>query len=97
MSLTPPPTNTLGQGLSKPSTPQPSAPTAPVSPIGMNRQEITPPKCFGTDYFGKWNSSGMTFEAMKIDRPDYQSKCANCPLFEKCYFLNHIRLLRIKK
>jgi len=94
MSLTTPPSNNPGQGLPKPITPQSAI---PASPTGLNRQEITPPKCFGTDYYGKWNSSGMTFEAMKIDRPDYQAKCANCPLFEKCYFLNHIRLLRIKK
>jgi len=76
--------------------PKPAA-QQPASPAGLNRQEITPPKCFGTDYYGKWNSTGMTFESMKIDRPDYQAKCANCPLFEKCYMLNHIRLLRIKK
>ncbi|MDN5278689.1 MAG: hypothetical protein PWR01_2654 [Clostridiales bacterium] len=84
MSLTPPP-GTLGSAQSKPTSPT------------MNRNEITPPKCFGTDYYGKWNQTGMTFESMKIDRPDYQMKCANCPLFEKCYMLNHIRLLRIKR
>jgi hypothetical protein len=84
MSLTPPP-GTLG-------TPQ----TKPTGPA-INRTEITPPKCFGTDYYGKWNQTGMTFESMKIDRPDYQLKCANCPFFEKCYMLNHIRILRIKR
>ncbi len=85
MSLTPPP-GTLG-------TPQ----TKPASPAAINRTEVTPPKCFGTDYYGKWNQTGMTFESMKIDRPDYQLKCANCPFFEKCYMLNHIRILRIKR
>lgn len=55
------------------------------------------PKCFGTDYFGKWASTGMTFDAMKIDRPDYQAKCAECPIFERCYLVNHIRILRIKR
>lgn len=84
MSLTPPP-GTLGNTQTKPAGPS------------VTRSEITPPKCFGTDYYGKWNQTGMTFESMKIDRPDYQQKCANCPLFEKCYMLNHIRLLRIKR
>lgn len=55
------------------------------------------PKCFGTDYFGKWNMTGMTFESMKIDRPDYQQKCAECYLFERCYMTNHVRILRINK
>ncbi|GAB4284560.1 MAG: hypothetical protein Kow0029_31190 [Candidatus Rifleibacteriota bacterium] len=92
MSLTPPPgtlgsaPGTLGTSHNKPS-----------STSNLNRNEITPPKCFGTDYFGKWNQTGMTFESMKIDRPEYQIKCANCPLFEKCYMVNHIRLLKIKK
>jgi hypothetical protein len=58
--------------------------------------EIEPPKCFGTDYFGKWNATGMTFESMKIDRPEQQTTCANCSLFGRCYQLSHIRLLRIK-
>ncbi|HNX74113.1 MAG TPA: hypothetical protein PLM07_00605 [Candidatus Rifleibacterium sp.] len=71
-------------------------PAATTNP-GAGRQEVTPPKCFGTDYFGKWNTSGMTLEGMKIDHPDYQQKCANCSLFERCYMTNHIRLLRIKK
>ena len=84
MSLTPPP-GTLGIPQNKTVTP------------AVSKTEITPPKCFGTDYYGKWNQTGMTFESMKIDRPDYQQKCANCPLFEKCYMLNHIRLLRIKR
>ncbi len=77
-------------------TPLGTKPAVPQNP-GMGRQEITPPKCFGTDYFGKWNTQGMTFESMKVDHPDYQQKCANCPLFERCYMVNHIRLLRIKK
>ncbi len=77
-------------------TPSGTKPTTPTSP-GSARQEVTPPKCFGTDYFGKWNASGMTFDSMKIDHLDYQQKCANCYLFEQCYRVNHIRLLRIKK
>lgn len=78
------------QQASKPAgSPKPGIP-------GMTK-EITPPKCFGTDYFGKWNTTGMTFEIMKVDHPDNQIKCANCPLFEKCYQVNHIRLLRIKR
>jgi hypothetical protein len=88
MSLVPPP-GSLTPGTSKPAG-TPSSP-APV------RQDQALPKCFGTDYFGKWNTSGMTFESMKIDRPEYQSKCATCPLFERCYLVNHIRLLRIKR
>ncbi len=71
-------------------------PASPASPAS-GRQEVTPPKCFGTDYFGKWNTQGMTLESMKIDHADYQQKCANCSLFERCYMTNHIRLLRIKK
>lgn len=73
--------------------PKPVNPTSPVS----GRQEVTPPKCFGTDYFGKWSTQGMTFESMKLDHPDYQQKCANCSLFERCYMVNTIRLMRIKK
>ncbi len=69
----------------------------PAQGLSNTNNEKTPPKCFGTDYFGKWNMTGMTFESMKIDKPDYQSKCANCYLFEKCYLANHIRLLRIKR
>ena len=84
MTLAPPP-GSLGSAVSK-----------PASPINT-RSEVTPPKCFGTDYFGKWNQTGMTWESMKIDRPDYQLKCGNCPFFEHCYYLNHIRLLRIKR
>lgn len=79
-----------GQQIKKPA-------SMPGQGIPGMTKETTPPKCFGTDYFGKWNATGMTFEAMKIDRPDYQMKCANCPLFEKCYLANHIRLLRIKR
>ncbi len=82
----------------------PGSPAIPgSSPSGKPKKtksvigdEIEPPKCFGTDYFGKWNPIGMTFEAMRIDRPEQQTQCANCSLFEKCYQLNHIRLLRIK-
>lgn len=55
------------------------------------------PKCFGTDYFGKWNTTGMTFESMKIDKPDWQQKCADCFYFERCYMANTIRLARIKR
>jgi len=55
------------------------------------------PKCFGTDYYGKWNSSGMTFESMKIDRPEQQQKCCNCPIHDKCFMVNQIRLMRIKR
>lgn len=68
---------------------------APVTKLSKAPQEL--PKCFGTDYFGKWTMSGMTFESMRIDRPEWQSKCAYCSFFERCYHLNHIRLLRIKK
>ncbi len=62
--------------------------------LGKPQSEL--PKCFGTDYFGKWNMMGMTFESMKIDKPEYQSRCAYCKFFERCYYCNHIRLLRIK-
>jgi hypothetical protein len=55
------------------------------------------PKCFGTDYFGKWNPTGMTWEAMKIDRPDQQLKCCECPLYERCAIANEIKLMRIKR
>jgi len=88
MSLVTPPSPGI------PGTPKPAGAASAPAPA---RQEQAIPKCFGTDYYGKWNTSGMTFEAMKIDRPDYQSKCATCPLFERCYLVNHIRLLRIKR
>lgn len=70
-------------------------------PAATATSAVTPgktelPKCFGTDYFGKWNMMGMTFDSMKIDKPEYQSKCAFCSFFERCYLCNHIRLLRIK-
>jgi hypothetical protein len=68
-----------------------NAPITPPPPSGKL------PKCFGTDYFGKWNMTGMTFEAMKIDRPDYQQKCADCPYFERCATVNDIRIARIKR
>ncbi len=90
MSLTPPP-GSLSSNPAKPGNP------AQNQPVNAKKSDITPPKCFGTDYFGKWNQTGMTFESMKIDRPEYQIKCANCPLFEKCYMANHIRLMRIKR
>lgn len=57
----------------------------------------TMPKCFGTDYFGKWNASGMTWDSMKIDKPDYQQKCCDCPVFERCYMVNYIKIMRIKR
>ena len=67
----------------------------PPAQTVMNSSKL--PKCFGTDYFGKWNMSGMTFEAMKIDKPDYQAKCAECPFFERCMGVNQVRIQRIKK
>lgn len=88
MALAPPP-GSMATGTIKPTSNPTTAPSA--------RQEQAVPKCFGTDYFGKWAMSGMTFEAMKIDRPDYQTKCATCPLFERCYLTNHIRILRIHR
>jgi hypothetical protein len=60
-------------------------------------QESALPKCFGTDYFAKWNTSGMTYESMKIDKPDQQAKCAACQLFERCYMVNYIKIQRIKR
>ncbi len=81
-------------GPMMPGMPKPVSNTPSPAPV---RQEQALPKCFGTDYFGKWSTTGMTFEAMKVDRPDYQSKCANCPLMERCYLVNHIRILRIKR
>ena len=83
----------IGAGL-RPSAPN-NAAAAGSSPI--KKQEAELPKCFGTDYFGKWNMTGMTFESMKIDNTDYQRRCAFCSFFERCYFCNHIRLLRIKR
>ncbi|MBU1109368.1 MAG: hypothetical protein KKB51_21995 [Candidatus Riflebacteria bacterium] len=88
MSLVAPP-GSMNTGVPKPA----NTPSVPAS----IRQEQAIPKCFGTDYFGKWSTSGMTFEAMRIDRPDYQTKCATCPLFERCYLTNHVRILRIKR
>lgn len=80
---------------------EPTAQTRPSANTNTNRGldlgNIDQPKCFGTDYFGKWNTTGMTYEAMKVDRPDYQRKCANCELLERCYLVNHIRILRIKR
>ncbi|MBF0407977.1 MAG: hypothetical protein HQM10_11520 [Candidatus Riflebacteria bacterium] len=58
---------------------------------------ITVPKCFGTDYFAKWNTTGMTYESMKIDKPEQQQKCAMCPLFERCGIVNEIKIARIKR
>ena len=91
MSLLSPPGS-----MGKPQTP--NTPTTTVSKTKLGASfEGSPPKCFGTDYFGKWNMTGMTFESMKIDKPEYQMKCANCPLFERCYLCNHIRMLKIKR
>ena len=82
----------LGSGV------KPAGATAGASKPSIlgQKQEPELPKCFGTDYFGKWNMTGMTLESMKIDRPEYQTRCAHCYYFERCYFCNHIRLLRIK-
>lgn len=88
MSLVTPP------GPTMPGAPKPAGAASAPAPV---RQDQAIPKCFGTDYFGKWNTSGMTFESMKIDRADYQAKCATCPLFERCYAVNDIRLQRIKR
>ena len=85
-----PTTNMGGLGVGQASAQaQAQAAPAPVKQVEL-------PKCFGTDYFGKWNMTGMTFESMKIDKPEYQRKCAACSFFERCYLCNHIRLLRIK-
>ena len=83
----PPKPNIPGTGVQKPTTPQIRPPSA----------DRTAPKCFGTDYFGKWNTTGMTFESMRVDKPEYQQKCANCDFFQECYLVNHIRILRIKR
>ena len=64
--------------------------TTPTASMAM-------PKCFGTDYFGKWNATGMTYEAMKIDKPEWQQKCCECPLFERCATLNKIKIARIHR
>lgn len=82
------PNPSQGSGL------RPATPAA--APISTTNKQAELPKCFGTDYFGKWNMTGMTFESMKIDRPEYQQRCAYCQFFDRCYFCNHIRLLRIK-
>ena len=100
MNVLQPPGSMPGQ--QKPASPQPGSPQGPRSQPGsavanIPRKETEPPKCFGTDYFGKWNTTGMTFESMKVDKPDYQHKCANCYLYERCYMANHIRILRIKR
>lgn len=88
----------FGSGLNRPSTPAaPAAPTAPAASAASMKKPPELPKCFGTDYFGKWNMTGMTFESMKIDNTEYQRRCAFCSFFERCYFCNHIRLLRIKR
>lgn len=76
-------------------TPGMAAPKPATTSLGT-KQEPDLPKCFGTDYFGKWNMTGMTFDSMKIDKPEYQTKCAHCYYFDRCYLCNHIRLLRIK-
>ncbi|OQA08895.1 MAG: hypothetical protein BWY66_00795 [bacterium ADurb.Bin374] len=64
--------------------------TGPTTPTAL-------PKCFGTDYFGKWNQTGMTYDSMKIDKPDQQQKCCDCQLFERCYMVNEIKLARIRR
>ena len=77
---------------------RPTTPATPTSSSTANKQQPPDlPKCFGTDYFGKWNMTGMTFDSMKIDNTEYQRRCAFCSFFERCYFCNHIRLLRIKR
>ncbi len=78
---------------------KPAVPTTPASPAASAavKKPAELPKCFGTDYFGKWNMTGMTFDSMKIDNTEFQRKCAFCTFFERCYFCNHIRLLRIKR
>ena len=81
---------TIGSGLRQANAATPNAPASVAK-----QQEL--PKCFGTDYFGKWNMTGMTFESMKIDNTEFQRKCAFCPFFDRCYLCNHIRLLRIKR
>ena len=81
---------TIGSGLRQANAAAPSVPAA-----AKQQQEL--PKCFGTDYFGKWNMTGMTFDSMKIDNTEFQRKCAFCPFFDRCYLCNHIRLLRIKR
>ena len=94
------PSSGMSAGLNSMAGARPAAPGAQAgSSVAQPsaHKEIVPPKCFGTDYFGKWNTTGMTFESMKIDRPDYQSKCCNCQVFNQCYLVNHIRLLRIKR
>ncbi len=82
----------LGSGMN-----HTSAPASPAAPAASMKKPPELPKCFGTDYFGKWNMTGMTFESMKIDNTEYQRRCAFCSFFERCYFCNHIRLLRIKR
>lgn len=86
----------IGSGI-RPGTPaQSSTQNQTIQPkLGQQPPEL--PKCFGTDYFGKWNMTGMTFESMKIDNTEYQRRCAFCSFFERCYDCNHIRLLRIKR
>jgi len=63
----------------------------------MSEQIGSLPKCFGTDYFAKWNTTGMTYESMKIDKPEYQQKCFACHCFERCYMANYIKLMRIRR
>ena len=86
----------IGSGM-RPGTPATSNTQAPAAIQTNKNQPPELPKCFGTDYFGKWNMTGMTFESMKIDNTEYQRRCAFCPFFDRCYFCNHIRLLRIKR
>ena len=65
----------------------------PTTPMGGSKL----PKCFGTDYFGKWNTTGMTFESMKIDKPEYQTKCADCYIFDRCCAVVNTKIQRVKR
>ncbi len=85
----------FGAGMNHPAAGNNQAPASPAPSSMKKPPEL--PKCFGTDYFGKWNMTGMTFDSMKIDNTEYQRRCAFCSFFERCYFCNHIRLLRIKR
>ena len=57
---------------------RPVTPTSTTANSANKQQPPDLPKCFGTDYFGKWNMTGMTFESMKIDNTEFQRKCAFC-------------------
>ncbi len=83
----------IGMGMKPAAANNVTSTPAPVA----KKKEAELPKCFGTDYFGKWNMTGMTFDSMKIDNTEYQRRCAYCDFFDRCYLCNHIRLLRIKR